>query len=111
MLHDSGTMGLPELEYLVTVDFLQVVKVMGTGGFKWQWLVSRLVEFMSEGSVLIFVTKKQNCDELAQNLKVKEFDVRCIHGDLAQHERNTIIHSFKKKEFPILGCDPNSCFS
>ena len=78
---------------------------MGTGGFKWQWLVSRLVEFMSEGSVLIFVTKKQNCDELAQNLKVKEFDVRCIHGDLAQHERNTIIHSFKKKEFPILvGC-------
>ena len=75
---------------------------MGTGGFKWQWLVSRLVEFMSEGSVLIFVTKKQNCDELAQNLKVKEFDVRCIHGDLAQHERNTIIHSFKKREFPML---------
>ena len=75
---------------------------MGTGGFKWQWLVSRLVAFMSEGSVLIFVTKKQNCDELAQNLKVKEFDVRCIHGDLAQHDRNTIIHAFKKKEFPIL---------
>ena len=92
-------------------DLPQVVKVMGTGGFKWQWLVSRLVEFMSEGSVLIFVTKKQNCDELAQNLKVKEFDVRCIHGDLAQHERNTIIHSFKKKEFPILGCDPKSCFT
>ena len=96
---------------LIMHDFLQVVKVMGTGGFKWQWLVSRLVEFMSEGSVLIFVTKKQNCDELAQNLKVKEFDVRCIHGDLAQHERNTIIHSFKKKEFPILGSDPKSCFS
>ena len=91
-------------------DFLQVVKVMGTGGFKWQWLVSRLVEFMSEGSVLIFVTKKQNCDELAQNLKVKEFDVRCIHGDLAQHERNTIIHSFKKKEFPILGCVSKNLF-
>ena len=75
---------------------------MGTGGFKWQWLVSRLVEFMSEGSVLVFVTKKQNCDELAANLKVKEFDVGCIHGDLAQTERNSVIQSFKKREFPIL---------
>ena len=27
---------------------------------------------------------------------------RCIHGDLSQHERNGIIHSFKKQEFPIL---------
>lgn len=78
------------------------MKVVGTGGFKWQWLVSRLVEFMSEGSVLVFVTKKQNCDELAANLKVKEFDVGCIHGDLAQTERNSVIQSFKKREFPIL---------
>ena len=30
-----------------------------------------LVKFMSEGSVLVFVTKKQNCEELGHNLKVK----------------------------------------
>ena len=57
---------------------------------------------MSAGSVLIFVTKIQNCEELSHNLKTKEFDCRCIHGDLNQHERNEILHAFKKREFPIL---------
>ena len=85
-------------------DVTQIVRVMGLGGYKWNWLSSHLVEFTSEGAVLIFVTKKQNCEELAANLKSKlEVDLRCIHGDLLQHERNEIIHAFKKKEFPILG--------
>ena len=57
-------------------DVSQVVKVMGLGGMKWSWLTSKLVEFTSAGSVLIFVTKKQNCEELAHNLKAKEFDCR-----------------------------------
>lgn len=48
------------------------------------------------------MTKKQNCEELANNLKLKEYDCRCLHGDLSQPDRNQIIHDFKKKEFPIL---------
>lgn len=87
-------------------DVTQIVRVVGLGGYKWNWLTSHIVEFTSQGSVLIFVTKKQNCEELAVNLKSKsdlEGDLRCIHGDLLQHERNEIIHAFKKKEFPILG--------
>ena len=87
-------------------DVTQIVKVVPAGGFKWSWLTSHLVEFMSQGSVLIFVTKKQNCEELAANLKTKtdlQTDLRCIHGDLLQHERNEIIHGFKKQEFKVLG--------
>ena len=85
-------------------DVTQIVKVVGLGGYKWNWLTSHIIEFTSLGSVLIFVTKKQNCEELAENLKSKaEIDLRCIHGDLLQHDRNEIIHGFKKKEFPILG--------
>ena len=85
-------------------DVTQIVKVLGLGGYKWNWITSHIVEFTSQGSVLIFVTKKQNCEELAANLKSKaECDLRCIHGDLLQHERNETIHAFKKKEFPILG--------
>jgi len=81
----------------------QNVMVVPLGGFKWQWLIKSLVQFMSEGSVLVFVTKKQNCEELAHNLKVKaEIDCRCLHGDIFQHERNEIISAFKKQEFPIL---------
>ena len=51
-------------------DVEQVVKVMQVGGFKWQWLLSKLVEFSSAGSVLVFVTKKANCEDLAKNLQV-----------------------------------------
>ena len=83
-------------------DVIQSVKVLGLGGYKWQWLLAHLVEFTSVGSVLIFVTKKQNCEELAKNLQLKDFKLRCLHGDLLQHERNEIIHSFKKKEFDVL---------
>jgi len=81
----------------------QIVKVFPLGGYKWQWLTKSLVQFMSRGSVLIFVTKKQNSEELAHNLKVKaEIDCRCIHGDIFQSERNEIISAFKKQEFPVL---------
>ena len=69
---------------------------MEVGGLKWQWLISKLVEFTSVGSVLIFVTKKANSEELGNNLKAKDFDLRVIHGDLLQHERNEIITSFRK---------------
>jgi superfamily II DNA/RNA helicase len=77
-------------------DVTQIVRVVGLGGYKWNWLMGRLVEFTSVGSVLIFVTKKLNCDELASNLKAKDFDLRLIHGDLNQQERNEIIASFRK---------------
>ena len=83
-------------------DVEQIVKVVQVGGYKWNWLISKLVEFMSAGSVLIFVTKKANCEELQKNLVTKEFECRCLHGDLSQHERNEIIHAFKKKVFSVL---------
>ena len=69
---------------------------MEVGGHKWQWLVSKLVEFTSVGSVLVFVTKKANSEELGKNLQAKDFELKVIHGDLLQHERNEIITSFRK---------------
>ena len=77
-------------------DVEQIVKVVDAGGHKWQWVLSKLVEFTSIGSVLIFVTKKANCEELGTNLIAKDFDLKIIHGDLLQHERNQIINSFRK---------------
>ena len=52
-------------------DVTQIVRVVGSGGYKWNWLNSHIIDFTSQGSVLIFVTKKQNCEELAANLKSK----------------------------------------
>ena len=77
-------------------DVEQIVKVVDAGGHKWQWVLSKLVEFTSIGSVLIFVTKKANCEELGKNLIAKDFELKIIRGDLLQHERNEIINSFRK---------------
>ncbi|KYQ48728.1 ATP-dependent RNA helicase DDX42 [Trachymyrmex zeteki] len=69
---------------------------------KWNWLLQNLVEFLSAGSLLIFVTKKLNAEELANNLKLKEFEVLLLHGDMDQIERNKVITAFKKKEVSTL---------
>ena len=48
---------------------VQAVEVMYKPDQKWKWLLQHIVEFTSGGSVLIFVTKKTNSEELAKNLK------------------------------------------
>ncbi|XP_047112962.1 ATP-dependent RNA helicase DDX42 isoform X2 [Schistocerca piceifrons] len=83
-------------------DVTQVVKVLPPGAAKWNWLLRSLVEFLSSGSVLIFVTKKANAEELSNNLKLKEYDVLLLHGDMDQAERNKVITQFKKKEVNVL---------
>ena len=72
------------------------------GGAKWLWLLEHLVEFTAAGSVLIFVTKKLNAEELFNNLKLKECDALLLHGDMDQIERNAVISAFRKKEKDIL---------
>lgn len=69
---------------------------------KWTWLLQNIVEFLSAGSLLIFVTKKLNAEELSNNLKLKEHEVMLLHGDMDQVERNKVITAFKKKEVSIL---------
>lgn len=80
----------------------QVVELLPSGTDKWSWLTRRLVEFTSTGSVLIFVTKKANCEELATNLTQEGYSLGLLHGDMDQSERNKVISDFKKKNLPIL---------
>lgn len=75
---------------------------MPSGVEKWGWLTRRLVEFTSSGSVLIFVTKKANCEELATNLTQEGHSLGLLHGDMDQSERNKVIADFKKKSLPVL---------
>ncbi|XP_067088416.1 ATP-dependent RNA helicase DDX42 [Osmerus mordax] len=83
-------------------DVTQLVEVLPSGVEKWGWLTRRLVEFTSSGSVLIFVTKKANCDELATNLTQEGHSLGLLHGDMDQSERNKVIADFKKKNLPVL---------
>ena len=43
-----------------------------------------------------------NAEELTNNLKLKEFDVLLLHGDMDQIERNKVITAFKRREVNIL---------
>ncbi|XP_064613626.1 ATP-dependent RNA helicase DDX42-like [Liolophura sinensis] len=84
-------------------DVTQHVEVLPSfGPAKWTWLIKRLVSFTSYGSVLIFVTRKANAEELATNLRARDFQVVLLHGDMDQMERNKVITSFKKKDVSIM---------
>lgn len=83
-------------------DVTQHMIVFSNPVHKWNWLLCKLVEFLSNGSVLIFVTKKADAEQVAGNLKVQEYDVVLLHGDIDQAERNKVITKFKKREVSIM---------
>ncbi|XP_037934208.1 ATP-dependent RNA helicase DDX42-like [Teleopsis dalmanni] len=83
-------------------DITQYVFVFPNPLQKWNWLLCHLVKFLSEGSILIFVTKKADAETVANNLLVKEQNCLLLHGDMDQADRNKVITQFKKKECDIL---------
>lgn len=83
-------------------DVTQVVELLLSGSDKWSWLTRRLVDFTSSGSVLIFVTKKANSEELATNLTQEGYSLGLLHGDMDQSQRNQVISDFKKKNLVVL---------
>ena len=66
------------------------------GAHKWHWTLSKLVEFVAHGKVLIFVTQKANSVEFQKNLHEQGFKCSLLHGDMHQDERNKVIAEFKK---------------
>uniref|UniRef100_A0A336KUY9 ATP-dependent RNA helicase DDX42 n=1 Tax=Culicoides sonorensis TaxID=179676 RepID=A0A336KUY9_CULSO len=83
-------------------DVTQNVLIFNDPQRKWSWLLNRLVEFLSDGTVLIFVTKKAECEQVANSLMVQEYNVVLLHGDMEQAERNKVITKFKKREADIM---------
>eukprot|EP00117_Sycon_ciliatum_P008711 scpid63344/ scgid11290/ ATP-dependent RNA helicase DDX42; DEAD box protein 42 len=83
-------------------DITQVVRILKTEDDKWTWLHQHLVQFTSTGSVLIFVTRKLNAEEIAGKLKAKDFQVVLLHGDMGQADRDSVITQFKKREVPVM---------
>uniref|UniRef100_A0A6B2EFK4 ATP-dependent RNA helicase DDX42 n=1 Tax=Phlebotomus kandelakii TaxID=1109342 RepID=A0A6B2EFK4_9DIPT len=83
-------------------DVTQHMLVFSNPQHKWNWLLAKLVQFLSEGSVLIFVTKKADAEQVANNLQLKEYDPVLLHGDMDQADRNRVIVRFKKREVDIM---------
>ncbi len=83
-------------------DITQITYTYSNIEDKFRWLQTRLVEFTSTGSVLVFVTRKIKSEELAGKLRRCDYELGLLHGDMSQFERNDIITSFKRQEFRIL---------
>lgn len=83
-------------------DVTQHVLLFTDQQTKRDWLYKHLVELLSAGSVLVFVTKKVDAEVVANDLKVKEFDCLLLHGDMEQAERNKVLIAFKKNECSLL---------
>ncbi|XP_045498371.1 ATP-dependent RNA helicase DDX42 [Colias croceus] len=80
----------------------QHVRIFNKPEEKWPWLLHNLVEFLSAGSILIFVTKKLEAEQTAANLGVQQYDALLLHGDMEQADRNKVITAFKRQEQNIL---------
>ncbi|XP_052901438.1 ATP-dependent RNA helicase DDX42 isoform X2 [Anopheles moucheti] len=83
-------------------DVTQHIIILSNVPSKWSWLLTNLVQMLSEGSVLIFVTKKVDAEQVANNLRLKENDVVLLHGDMDQSERNSVITRFKRRDVDIM---------
>lgn len=58
-------------------DIAQTALVLNQSHEKWVWLTEHLVEFLSAGSILIFVTKKVDSELVATNLRQLGYQGEC----------------------------------
>jgi ATP-independent RNA helicase DbpA len=64
-------------------------------------LVKLLQHYKPESS-LIFCNRKQQCQELADDLRQQGFHAQALHGDLEQRERDQVLIQFTNKSSSIL---------
>ncbi len=70
-------------------------------GERTETLVSLLQHYCPQSTV-VFCNRKQQCHELAQELKQRGFHALALHGDLEQKERDKVLVQFTNKSSPIL---------
>ncbi|XP_052565046.1 ATP-dependent RNA helicase DDX42 [Culex pipiens pallens] len=83
-------------------DVTQHVIMFSNPAHKWNWLLAKMVELLSDGSVLVFVTKKVEAEQVASSLRLAEYDPVLLHGDMDQSDRNMVITRFKRRECDIM---------
>ena len=64
--------------------------------------LTALLEHYRPGSSLVFCNRKQQCQELADELWQQGFHALALHGDLEQHERDQVLAQFANKSTSIL---------
>lgn len=65
-------------------------------------ILCRLMDYYDPARALIFCNTKRMVDELTENLKKRGYAVEGLHGDLSQHQRDTVMNLFKSGNAAVL---------
>lgn len=65
-------------------------------------ILCRLMDYYDPARALIFCNTKRMVDELTEHLKKRGYAVEGLHGDLSQHQRDTVMNLFKSGNAAIL---------
>ncbi len=65
-------------------------------------VLCRLMDYYNPARALIFCNTKRMVDELTENLKKRGYSVEGLHGDLSQHQRDTVMNLFKSGNAAVL---------
>jgi ATP-dependent RNA helicase DDX42 len=85
----------------------QCFVVLRTADDKAAWLskayaVQHLSELTDQGSVLIFVNKRETAESLSSSLNDSGQSVACLHGQMEQSERTATTGRLKREELKVL---------
>lgn len=80
----------------------QHIIVLNDHSEKWDWLMNNLPCLTLKGTVLIFVSKKVDVENLVQNLHSQGFSCGGLHGDMSQQDRESVFSDYKSKKITIL---------
>jgi ATP-dependent RNA helicase DeaD len=69
-------------------------------GKKYDALLTELQQ--RTGSIIIFVRTRQGADNLYEDLRVLNYSVDKLHGDLRQSQRDRVIKGFRNQKYTIL---------
>ncbi|MDL1970702.1 MAG: DEAD/DEAH box helicase [Candidatus Desulfofervidaceae bacterium] len=62
----------------------------------------RIIDMEEEFYGLIFCRTKVDVDKIANRLIDRGYEADALHGDMSQHQREKIVHKFKKRKINIL---------
>lgn len=65
-------------------------------------VLCRLIDYYDPKRALIFCNTKRMVDELAEHLKNRGYEAEGLHGDLSQHQRDTVMNLFRSGRANIL---------
>ncbi len=65
-------------------------------------VLCRLMDYYQPKRTLIFCNTKRMVDELAEQLKGRGYQAEGLHGDLSQHQRDTVMNLFRSGRSQIL---------